>query len=441
MTDTLFWGLIALIVLVVLVLLLLAVLLYRSFSMGRYAEMAADQVTDAVLARDEGLRSALSLLEQRQVSTLTQYFHHMGESQKSGLVAVNGMTDAVRRTLAELEARFRELSDRQTAGSREMEARLASALEKITLGNEAKLEKIRETVAEKLDRTLSERLTESFRTVDDKLGLVQKGLGEMRLMAQNVRDLQSVLTNVKTRGTFGEVQLERLLSDLLAPEQFASQVRLDEKSREAVDFAVKLPGRTAGTPCWLPIDAKFPMEDFERLLAAREAADRPGEEAAQKALVKAVLTQAKSIREKYVFPPVTTEFAILFLPSESLYAEVLRSPGLFERLQKEFRITPAGPTVLAALLNSLQMGFVTLAIEARSGEIWRLLGDVKAEFTLFCEQFEHVSKKFDEAQASLKKMRTRQNVMVKKMTEIERPDEETFFSSVADRSQEIDTKA
>ena len=408
--------------------LLLIVLLVRSFSMGRYAEIAADQVSDAVLAREERLRETVRALEQRQVATLTQYFHHMGEAQKSGLVAVNGMTDAVRATLAQLEARFRELSDLQGAQSRQMEGRLSEALEKITLGNEAKLEKIRETVAEKLDRTLSERLTESFRTVDDKLGLVQKGLGEMRQMAQSVRDLQGVLTNVKTRGNFGEVQLARLLSDLLAPEQFASQVRLDPASREAVDFAVKLPGRVEGEPCWLPIDAKFPMEDFERLLAAREASDRAAEEAAQKALAKAVLAQAKSIREKYVRPPVTTEFAVLFLPSflpsESLYAEVLRTDGMFERLQKDYRITPAGPTVLAALLNSLQMGFVTLAIEARSAEIWRLLGDVKAEFGLFCEQFEHVSKKFDEAQASLRKMRTRQNVMARKMTEIDRPEDD-----------------
>lgn len=420
-TDTLLWVLTGLAALAV---LLLIVLLVRSFSMGRYAEIAADQVSDAVLAREERLRETVRALEQRQVATLTQYFHHMGEAQKSGLVAVNGMTDAVRATLAQLEARFRELSDLQGAQSRQMEGRLSEALEKITLGNEAKLEKIRETVAEKLDRTLSERLTESFRTVDDKLGLVQKGLGEMRQMAQSVRDLQGVLTNVKTRGNFGEVQLARLLSDLLAPEQFASQVRLDPASREAVDFAVKLPGRVEGEPCWLPIDAKFPMEDFERLLAAREASDRAAEEAAQKALAKAVLAQAKSIREKYVRPPVTTEFAVLFLPSESLYAEVLRTDGMFERLQKDYRITPAGPTVLAALLNSLQMGFVTLAIEARSAEIWRLLGDVKAEFGLFCEQFEHVSKKFDEAQASLKKMRTRQNVMARKMTEIDRPEDD-----------------
>lgn len=425
-TNTLLWILIAL---TGLVLLVLAALLYRSLSMGRFAEIAADQVSDVVLEREEHLRAAVAKLEQRQVATLTQYFHHMGESQKSGLVAVNGMTDAVRTTLAQLEARFRELSDRQTTGAREMERTLAAALEKITIGNEAKLEKIRETVAEKLEHTLTERLTESFRTVDDKLGLVQKGLGEMRQMAQSVRDLQGVLTNVKTRGNFGEVQLERLLSDLLTPEQFTSQVRLDAASREAVDFAVKLPGRVPGAPCWLPIDAKFPMEDFERLLSAREAADRDAEEAARKALMKAVLTQAKSIQEKYVRPPVTTEFAILFLPSESLYAEVLRCDGMFERLQKEYRITPAGPTVLAALLNSLQMGFVTLAIEARSAEIWRLLGDIKAEFSLFCDQFEHVSKKFDEAQASLKKMRTRQNVMARKMTEIDRPGDDVagFF--------------
>lgn len=267
-------------------------------------------------------------------------------------------------------------------------------------------------------------MTESFRTVDDKLGLVQKGLGEMRQMAQSVRDLQGVLTNVKTRGNFGEVQLARLLSDLLAPEQFASQVRLDPASREAVDFAVKLPGRVEGEPCWLPIDAKFPMEDFERLLAAREASDRAAEDAAQRALAKAVLAQAKSIREKYVRPPVTTEFAVLFLPSESLYAEVLRTDGDVrapaEGLPHHARGTDGARGAPEQSADGVRHARDRSAFRrnlaaprGRQGGIRTLLRTVRARF-----------EEFDEAQASLRKMRTRQNVMARKMTEIDRPEDD-----------------
>ena len=380
------------------------------------------------------LRVLMNDAEARRNQLLTQYFQHLLDGQhRSGGEVARACADL--KTLSQrleteqletraalvhmLDERLLGLAQRQHEAAVESARRLADDLERLRAGNEAALEKMRATVGEKLETTLTQRLTTSFKTVDDKLGLVQQGLGEMRSMAQNVRDLQGVLTNVKTRGTFGEVQLERLLDDILAPGQFETQKRLDDKSAEAVDFAVRLPGRTEGVACWLPIDAKFPMEDYRRLTAAQEAHDAAQESRARQALARAVLVQAKRIREKYVRPPLTTEFAVMYLPSESLYAEVLRTDDLFERLQREYRITPAGPSVIAALLNGLQMGFVTLAIEARSADIWRLLGDVKAEFTLFSDQFEHMAKKFEETRNSVEKLRTRRNVMVRAMTAIE----------------------
>ena len=219
--------------------------------------------------------------------------------------------------------------------------------------------------------------------MDEKLGLVQTGLGEMRTMAESVRDLKGILANVKTRGTFGETQLAAILANILTPAQYGAQVRVVPGSREAVDFAVRMPGASGDGPCWLPMDSKFPVEDYARLLDAESRADAAAAAQARVALERAVLVQAKSIHDKYVRPPYTTEFAVMYLPSEGLYAEVIRIPGLFEKLQRDWRITPAGPTVVSALVNSLQMGFKTLAIQKRSGEVWQLLGAVKTEFDKF----------------------------------------------------------
>lgn len=412
-----------------LLLLIVAIRLWRLW------EGSDEEDAGATLQADIAtLRTQIGEAEGRRNQMLTQYFQHLLEGQHRAGGAVGEACAQLKDLSHRLEARQLEsraalehllderllaIAQRQHEAASAASRQLAQDIEKLRSGNEAALEKMRETVGEKLEATLSQRLSSSFKTVDDKLGLVERGLGEMRVMAQNVRDLQGVLTNVKTRGTFGEVQLERLLDDILAPGQFECQKRLDAKSLEAVDFAVKLPGRTEGEACWLPIDAKFPMEDYRRLVAAQEAHDRDAEAKARAALSRAVLVQAKSIREKYVRAPLTTEFAVMYLPSESLYAELLRTDDLFERLQRDYRITPAGPSVIAALLNGLQMGFVTLAIEARSAEIWRLLADVKAEFTLFCDQFEHMAKKFEETRNSVEKLRTRRNVMARTMTAIE----------------------
>ena len=248
---------------------------------------------------------------------------------------------------------------------------------------------MRRTVDEKLHATLEQRLGESFKLVSDRLEQVHRGLGEMQTLAAGVGDLKRVLTNVKTRGTWGEVQLSALLEQLLTADQFAANVATRPGSGERVDFAIRLPGKDDGAVVWLPIDAKYPIEDYQRLLDAQERADPVAVEEASRAIETRLKNEAKSIHEKYVSPPHTTDFAMLYLPLEGLYAEALRRPGLAETLQRDFRVSIAGPTTLAALLNSLQMGFRTLAIEQRSAEVWAVLGAVKTEFGKFGEALAH----------------------------------------------------
>jgi DNA recombination protein RmuC len=280
--------------------------------------------------------------------------------------------------------------------------------------NASKLEEMRKTVDEKLHATLEQRLGDSFKLVSERLELVHKGLGEMQSLAAGVGDLKKVLTNVKTRGTWGEVQLEALLDQVLTAEQFEKNVITRPNSTERVEFAIRLPGREMGEddkrPVWLPIDAKFPMEDYQRLVEAQDRADPVAVELAAKALEMRLRDEAKKIRDKYVEPPYTTDFAILYLPTEGLYAEALRRSGLADGLQRDFRISIAGPTTLAALLNSLQMGFRTLAIEKRSSEVWGVLGAIKTEFGKFGEALEATRKKLEQATKSIESagVRTRQ---------------------------------
>ena len=266
----------------------------------------------------------------------------------------------------------------------EVRETLEKQLAQLQISNSAKLDEMRKTVDEKLQTTLEARLGESFKQVADRLEQVHKGLGEMQTLAQGVGDLKHLLTNVKTRGIFGEAQLSALLEQVFTVDQYAAQVATRPDSKAVVDFAIKLPGRSDnGAPLWLPIDAKFPNEDYERLLDAQQRADAAGAEAAGKALEARIRLEARSMAEKYIAPPHTTDFAILFLPTEGLYAEVLRRPSLMESLQRDHRITLAGPTTLLAMLSSLQMGFRTLALEKRSSEVWQVLGAVKTEFGKF----------------------------------------------------------
>lgn len=291
-----------------------------------------------------------------------------------------------------------------------------SRLTAIQADNANKLEEMRRTVDEKLHATLEQRLGESFRLVSDRLEQVHRGLGEMQHLAAGVGDLKRVLTNVKTRGTWGEVQLSALLEQLLTRQQFAANVATRPGSGERVDFAIRLPGRDDGAEVWLPLDAKFPIEDYQRLLDASDAA--VVEEAA-KGVEARIRSEAKSIQEKYIAPPHTTDFAILYLPVEGLYAEALRRPGLSESLQRDFRVTLAGPTTLAAMLNSLQMGFRTLAIEQRSAEVWAVLGAVKTEFGKFGEALAHTRKKLDEASNSIGKAETRTRQLSRRLKAVE----------------------
>jgi DNA recombination protein RmuC len=310
---------------------------------------------------------------------------------------------------------------------------LDKQLESLQKSNTAKLEEMRVTVDEKLQATLQARLGESFKQVADRLEQVHKGLGEMQQLAQGVGDLKHLLTNVKTRGIFGEAQLGALIEQIFVAEQYGVQVATKPNSRERVDYAIKMPGHAAsrsvigsagglaGEPSqlWLPIDAKFPTEDFERLLDAQERADAPAAEIAGKALEMRIRAEAKSISEKYIEPPYTTDFAILFLPSESLYAEVLRRPGLMDILQREYRVTLAGPTTLLAMLNSLQMGFRTLALEKRSSEVWQVLGAVKTEFGKFGDVLAKVKAQTQTVLNTIDSAETRSRAMGRALKSVE----------------------
>ena len=292
-------------------------------------------------------------------------------------------------------------------------------LRELQTDNALKLDQMRQTVDERLQTTLEKRLGESFKLVTERLAQVHEGLGEMRNLATGVGDLKKVLSNVKTRGGWGEMQLAALLEQVLTLDQYAANVETVAGTGARVEFAIKLPGKTDGTPCWLPIDAKFPKEQYERLVEAADAGDADGVRAAQKELETVVLGEAKTIAAKYLSPPQTTDFAVMFLPTEGLYAEVVRRPGLTDKMQREHRVTVAGPSTLTAILNSLHMGFRTLALEKRASDVWEVLGAVKTEFTKFGDSVSAVSKSLDAAKNNLDKLQTRSNVMTRALREVE----------------------
>ncbi len=286
--------------------------------------------------------------------------------------------------------------------------------------NAKQLNEMRRTVDEKLQTTLEKRLGESFKQVSERLEQVHKGLGEMQTLASGVGDLKKVLSNVKTRGVLGEYQLGNILEQILTPDQYGRNVSTKKGSQAHVEFAIRLPGKNTDEEVWLPVDSKFPIESYELLLAAYDQGNPEQIEAAQKILIKSVEGFAKDISDKYLDPPFTTDFGIMFLPVESLYAEVLRHPGLFETLQRNHRITVTGPTTLSALLNSLQMGFRTLAVQKRSSEVWKVLGAVKAEFETFADHLKKVRKQLDTATGTLDKLQTtRTNQIERKLRTVE----------------------
>jgi DNA recombination protein RmuC len=286
--------------------------------------------------------------------------------------------------------------------------------------NTKQLNEMRKTVDEKLQTTLEKRLSESFKLVSERLEQVHKGLGEMQTIASGVGDLKKVLSNVKTRGVLGEYQLGNILEQILTPDQYGKNVATKKGSQANVEYAIKLPGKSTDEEVWMPVDSKFPIESYEVLLAAYEIGVPEDIETAQKVLIKAVEGFAREISEKYIDPPHTTDFGIMFLPVESLYAEILRHPGLFETLQRKYKITITGPTTLSALMNSLQMGFRTLAVQKRSSEVWNVLGAVKNEFGKFSEQLSKVQKQLNSASGSLETLRsTRTNQIERRLRNVE----------------------
>lgn len=303
----------------------------------------------------------------------------------------------------------------------ELRTAVEQRLERIQADNAGRLEEMRKTVDEKLQGTLEKRLGDSFRMVSERLEQVHKGLGEMQTLASGVGDLKRVLTNVKARGTWGEVQLGNLLEQFLSPDQYAQNVATKAGSAERVEFAIKLPGRDddEGKPLWLPVDAKFPKEDYERLVEASERGDPSAVEEAVRSLENRIKLEAKDIRNKYIDPPNTTDFGILFLSTEGLYAEVLRRPGLADALQREHRVIVSGPMTFAALLNSFQMGFKTLAIEKRSSEVWTVLGAVKTEFEKFGGVIDKIQKKLQEASNEIDNAKRRSRVLERKLRDVQ----------------------
>ena len=397
------------------VVVLTAVVIYlavRTADLKRNLEVSAEtakalsaQAAGTTIERIEALSRQMQAADSELKSSQSSHFVNF-------LGLINSGSQAQERRLAQMNETVQN-------AMMNVRASLNAELTAIREANDKALESMRNTVDEKLSATLNTRLTESFKTVEGQLLEVHRGLGEMREMAQNVDGLRRILTNVKTRGTFGEVQLSMILSDLLTPEQYDTNVATRPGSRDRVEFAVKLPGAQAGTHVLLPIDAKFPTEDYERLIEASDEADPEKEAAARKALQTRILTEAAKIRDKYIEVPYTTEFAVLYLPAESLWSEVLKINGLVERVQRDCHVTIVGPTVLAAFLNSLQMGFKTLAIEQKSAEVWRLLGEVKAEFGRFSESVGSMEKRIDSVKSAISAMRTRTNVMERKLKGVE----------------------
>jgi len=366
-------------------------------------------VTDAQLAVNE-------MLDKK----LTQVLNESRIDREAMVKAHRDAGDALKNDVnARLTSMSTTLTEQLAATGNQLRGTLNERLGEIQTDTAKKLEEMRKTVDEKLHATLEQRLGESFKQVSDRLEQVHRGLGEMQSLATGVGDLKRVLTNVKARGTWGEVQLGSLIEQVLTPDQYARNVSTIPSSRDLVEFAIKLPGKDEGAPVWLPVDAKFPVEDYQRLMDAQDRADAEQVEQAAKALEARIKQEAKTIRDKYIAPPHTTDFGIMFLPTEGLYAEVLRRPGLADFIQREYRVIVSGPTTFAAVLNSLQMGFRTLVIEQRASEIWVLLGAVKTEFGKFGDVIEATQKKLDQASEQFEKVGQRTRAINRRLKGVE----------------------
>ena len=361
------------------------------------------------------MQAVIFIMLWRLLQTRRQQGQELGAEVNSQLESLERrFYENVRDLRSEQNTLARAARMESQAASDRLGEQLDKKLEKLTESTAANLEQIRQTVDEKLQSTLERRLGESFQQVSLRLEQVHRGLGEMQTLAGGVGDLKRILSNVKNRGIWGEMQLGVLLRDLLAPEQFAENVAVKQGSAERVEFALKLPGSKDET-VWLPIDAKFPQEDFQRLLEAREQADTAAADIALKQLERRLKSEARDIQNKYLCPPQTTDFAIMYLPIEGLFAEAVNLPGLLDELQRTYRVCVAGPTTLAALLNSLQMGFKTLAIEKRTGEVWRTIAAVKQDFVTFSLLLDKTKKKLQEASGHIDAAARRSRVINKRL--------------------------
>jgi DNA recombination protein RmuC len=376
--------------------------------------------------------TSVATLQNRQMESFAQQLAKLNEANAQQLeamrkaIALQGragreeQSAAIKRLSDTLSQALGALTESNAQRMAEVRATLESKIRDLQTDNGARLEEMRRTVDEKLHATLEHRLGESFKLVSDRLEKVHQGLGEMQQLAIGVGDLKRVLTNIKTRGTWGEVQLEMLLEQVLTPDQYAKNVETVPGTGQRVEFAIRLPGQGDGqVPVWMPIDAKFPKEQYERLIEAAECADVDGVAGAGRELERAVRIEAKAISDKYLSPPLTTDFAIMFLPTEGLYAEVMRRPGLADELQRVCRITIAGPSTLTALLNSLQMGFRTLALEKRSSEVWQVLGAVKTEFGKFGDVLAATRTTLERAAKNIEQAETRSRQMARKLKSVE----------------------
>lgn len=432
-----------------LLLILLLALVWQSIRLSsRMAELQrrVDQLQGNDERLDRSLREEMADNRREVANALGQTRDELNRSIERLSLNLNGQSDHLRQLLddkltqAQQDARagrteqagslkgfgelltgqLHQLMQRNTEGMDTLRQAIESRLVAIQTDNSEKLEQMRQTVDEKLHNTLEQRLGESFQRVSEQLERVHAGLGEMQTLASGVGDLKKVLSNVKVRGTWGEVQLDNLLEQILSAGQYEKNVATRPNSADRVEFAIKLPGRDeAGSIVWLPIDAKFPLEDYQKLLEAQELGDLAAMEDAGRAMENRVRAEARTIRDKYIEVPHTTDFALLFLPIEGLYAEVIRRPGLFDSLQRDYRVTLTGPTTLTAILNSLQMGFRTLAIEQRSSEVWKVLGAVKSEFGKFGDILAKTRKKLDEASRTIEQAEVRTRAIDRSLRKVE----------------------
>jgi len=400
---------------VVVVLQLLVLLRARGGSAG-----SAD-LAERIERVEREVRMQLQTTAQNSNTASMQQFEAMRRQlEAQGAVGRNEQARSLKLFADSMNQTLSQLTESNAARMQEIRATLEAKIRDLQADNGTRLEEMRKTVDEKLHATLESRLSASFQQVSERLERVHQGLGEMQQLALGVGDLKRVLTNVKTRGTWGEVQLEMLLEQVLTPDQYARNVETIAGSGARVEFALKLPGQQeGGAPVWMPIDAKFPKEQYERLLEAADQADAEGVAAAGRELERAVRGEARTIAEKYVAPPQTTDFAILFLPTEGLYAEVMRRPGLADELQRVNRVSIAGPSTLTALLNSLQMGFRTLALEKRSSEVWQVLGAVKTEFAKFGDVLAATKLTLEKAARNIESAETRSRQMARKLKTVE----------------------